>query len=157
MSVDSGPGPHYRALLQLLQTAETIWNSSWQFFGRWDLSPAQFNLLNLLTDSKEGLTQSELSRELLTHRSNITGLVDRLERRDLIKRQAEADDRRTWRVVLTPAGQRLIEKILPHYFRAAEVVWQGVSVRRASEVAEVLRTVATNTEKATRTLSELQS
>src|SRR5439155_27087571 len=37
------PGPRYRALLQLLRTAETLWNSSRLFFVRWELSPSQFN------------------------------------------------------------------------------------------------------------------
>lgn len=148
MSVDPSPGPHYAALLQLLRTAETIWNSSRSFFERWDLSPAQFNLLNLLGDPGEGLTQSDLSRELLTHRSNITGLVDRLEGRGLVQRRDQAGDRRAWRVVLTPAGRRLIGEILPHYYRAAETVWQGIPVRRAIEVGKVLSVVAANTEAA---------
>jgi DNA-binding MarR family transcriptional regulator len=157
MSDDTGPGPHYPALLQLLRTAETIWNSSRLFFGRWDLSPAQFNLLNLLTDQPEGLSQSDLSRELLTHRSNITGLVDRLEKRELVRRRELVDDRRAWRVVLTRGGQELMEEILPHYYRAAEVVWSGVSVRRATEVAAVLQVVAENTERASRSLPEVRA
>ena len=155
MSDDAGPGPHYPALLQLLRTAETIWNSSRLFFGRWDLSPAQFNLLNLLTDQPEGLSQSDLSRELLTHRSNITGLVDRLEKRELVRRRELVDDRRAWRVVLTRDGRELMNEILPHYYRAAEVVWGGVSVRRATEVAAVLQIVAENTERASQTLPEV--
>lgn len=142
------PGPHYPALLQLLRTAETIWNSSRIFFEQWDLSPAQFNLLNLLTDPGEGLTQSDLGRELLTHRSNITGLVDRLEKRGFVARRDQAGDRRAWRVVLTPAGRRLMDAILPGYYRAAERVWDGIPIRQASAASGVLRTVAANTEAA---------
>src|SRR5438874_74225 len=37
------PGPRYQALLQLLRTAEALWNASRNFFARWDLSPSQFN------------------------------------------------------------------------------------------------------------------
>ena len=148
MIVPDKPGPRYAALLQLLRTADTIWNSSRVFFGRWDLSPAQVTLLNLLTGPGDGLTQSELSRELLTHRSNITGLVDRLEARGLVARRAEAGDRRAWRVVLTAAGRRVMDEGKPHYFAAAERVWEGIPVRRAAEVGEALRRVATNTERA---------
>ncbi len=148
------PGPHYPALLQLLRTAETLWGSSRVFFARWDLSPAQFNLLNLLVDRPEGLTQSELGRELLTHRSNITGLVDRLESRGLVCRKEQASDRRAWRVVLTPAGSRLVMEVLPHYYRAAEMVWHGIPVRRAEEVSRVLHQVTTNTLEAVEQLPE---
>ena len=47
-------GPRYRALLQLLRTAENLWNASRVFFGRWDLSPSQFNVLNLLSGEPDG-------------------------------------------------------------------------------------------------------
>lgn len=157
MTTQPQPGPHYEALLQLLRTAETVWNSSRVFFGRWDLSPAQFNLLNLLTESGEGLTQSDLSRELLTHRSNVTGLVDRLESRGLVQRREQAGDRRAWGVVLTPAGRRLMAEVLPHYYRAAERVWQGVSVRQAATAEQILRTVASNTRAAVEQISAVPS
>lgn len=139
--------PRYPALLQLLRTSDVIWNASRRFFERWDLSPAQFNLMNLLFESKAGLTQSELGRELLTHRSNITGLVDRLESRGWVTRREEAGDRRAWRVALTPAGRRVLEEILPSYDRAAARLWEGVSVRRATETAAVLKEVADNAER----------
>ena len=148
LTESSVPGPRYAALMQLLRTAETLWNSSRILFDRWDLSPAQFNLLNLLVEAADGLTQSDLSRELLTHRSNITGLVDRLERRGLVARRDQVGDRRAWRIVLTPAGRRLMTEILPHYFRAAEQVWDGISVRQAGEVGNVLKAIAVNTEAA---------
>src|ERR1043166_6368679 len=77
--LDKLPGPRYGALLQLLRTAEALWNSSRLFFARWDLSPSQFNVLNLLCDHPDGCTQIELSRQLIMHRSNLPGLIDRLE------------------------------------------------------------------------------
>ena len=132
------PGPHYEAMLQLLRTAETLWNSSRIFFSRWDLSPSQFNVLNVLRDSAEGLSQTELSRELLTHRSNVTGLVDRLEERKLVKRQSVPDDRRAYRVVLTEGGHKLLAEILPIFYQAAEDVWDGVSAKRAVQLNEEL-------------------
>src|SRR5688572_19856354 len=102
---DSKPGPRYQPLLQLLRTAETIWNASRLFFQQWDLSPSQFNILNLLRASAEGLTQIDLSRQLITHRSNITGLIDRLEKRGLVQRKTSPFDRRVWRVSLMKDGE----------------------------------------------------
>src|SRR6201997_3396150 len=92
------PGPRYQALLELLRTAETLWNASRVFFARWDLSPSQFNVLNLLHEQPEGCTQISLSRQLIMHRSNITGLVDRLEARGLVLRQENPADRRAFNV-----------------------------------------------------------
>jgi DNA-binding MarR family transcriptional regulator len=142
----SAPGPRYKALLQLLRTAETLWNTSRLFFTRWDLSPSQFNVLNLLYDQPDGCTQIELSRWLIMHRSNVTGLVDRLEARGLVQRRENAGDRRAHRVVLTVTGRKLIQRILPHYYAAAEEVWGELSASRANQLIGELTRVCANAE-----------
>lgn len=140
----SSPGPRYEALLQLLRTAEALWNASRLFFVRWELSPSQFNVLNLLLDQPAGCTQMELSRSLIVHRSNVTGLVDRLEARGLVARRENNRDRRAYRVVLTAAGRKLIGQILPHYYAAAERVWGGLSARGANKLVAALTVVCAN-------------
>jgi len=142
----SSPGPRYRALLQLLRTAETLWNASRLFFVRWALSPSQFNVLNLLYDQPDGCTQIELSRSLIMHRSNVTGLVNRLEARGLVQRRDSANDRRAYRVVLTVTGRKLLQEILPHYYAAAERVWGEFSASRANQLIEELTRVCANAE-----------
>jgi DNA-binding MarR family transcriptional regulator len=135
---------HYQALLQLLRTADAIWDASRNFFQQWDLSPSQFNILNLLHSNDEGLSQSELGRQLITHRSNVTGLVDRLEARGLVQRKDASADRRAYRVLVTKAGVQLMNQILPHYYRKADQVWAGVSRDRISELLSALGRVAQN-------------
>ena len=133
-SSDPLPGPRYGVLLQLLRTAENLWNASRLFFARWNLSPSQFNILNLLYDQPGGCTQIELSRQLIMHRSNVTGLIDRLEKRALLRRTA-GTDRRVHRVVLTPAGNKLVRQILPEYYRVAETTWGAFAIRKARHLA----------------------
>lgn len=149
----SAPKPaataRYQALLQLLRTADTLWNASRVFFGRWDLGPSQFNVLNLLSDQPSGLSQVELGRLLIMHRSNVTGLVDRLEKRGLVARREDAADRRAYRVVLTPSGRRLLEEILPEFYRLAEAVWDNVPAGRAKDLATDLSRLAATAERLT--------
>lgn len=139
--------PRYQALLQLLRTADTLWNASRLFFARWDVSSSQFNVLNLLSDQPDGLSQIELGRWLLTHRSNVTGLVDRLEKRGLVARRDSATDRRAYRVVLTPAGHKLIQQILPEYYRVADEAWGDISAARAKALAVDLAGLTRNVEQ----------
>ena len=141
------PGPRHDALIQLLRTAETLWNGSRIFFTRWDLSPSQFNILNVLLDAPEGRSQVELSRELLMHRSNVTGLVDRLERRKLLLRRRQPNDRRAYRVALTPAGRRLVIQILPHYYQAADQVWGGFPTAELPPLVDALQRITANAER----------
>lgn len=119
----------YEALLQLLRTSETVWNASRLFFARWELSPSQFNILNLLGGHAGGLTQTELSQALITHRSNVTGLVDRLERRGLVVRKAVPGDRRAYSVQLTTAGAKLVAEILPEYHARAEEALAAIPLK----------------------------
>ena len=140
-------GPRYEALLQLLRTADTLWNASRVFFARWNLSPSQFNVLNLLADHPKGVSQIELGRLLVMHRSNVTGLIDRLETRGLVQRRDHLTDRRAFNVLLTPAGRKLIRQIEPHYRKAAAGVWGDVPVRRVNQLLSELVTVSANAER----------
>lgn len=143
----TAPPPHtprYDALLQLLKTADAILNASRAFFAPWDLSPSQFNVLNLLHGVPEGATQTDLGRDLIVHRSNITGLVDRLERRGLVLRKEVAEDRRVYRVVLTPAGVRLMDDVVPLYRQKAEELWGNCPKKSLSLLITQLRDAAKN-------------
>jgi DNA-binding MarR family transcriptional regulator len=146
-SAPPAAGQPDQALVQLLRTADTAWNASRLFFGRWDLSPSQFNVLHLLRSNPSGLSQTELSHQLIMHRSNVTGLVDRLEKRGLVRREEVADDRRAYSVVLTDKGARLMKEILPRYFEGTRRVCAHLSVRRAEELIADLRQMADNAER----------
>src|ERR1051326_8579747 len=137
----------YQALIELLRTSESLWNASRLFFARWDLGPSQFNLLNVLTDFPEGLSQIELSRKLIMHRSNITGLVDRLENRGLLRREASKEDRRIYRVLLTAEGRKLLRQVLPRYHQAAEEVWGKIPSRRILSFIAELQELTVNAER----------
>ena len=140
----AGSGSQYEALIQLLKTSEAIWEASRIFFSRWDISPSQFNILNLLRDFPEGCTQTQLSRKLITHRSNITGMVDRMEARGLLRRQADPSDRRVFHVVMTPKAEKLLEEVLPQYYESAEKLWKGISDEQSQLILESLNKLASN-------------
>jgi MarR family transcriptional regulator, 2-MHQ and catechol-resistance regulon repressor len=69
------------------------------------------------------LTQSQLCRRILRSGSNVTTVVDNLERNGLVRRERDPDDRRVQVVHLTPQGAALIERALPgHVERIAEAL-----------------------------------
>ncbi len=69
-----------------------------------DLSITQVRLLGILRDRTP--TMNELATLLGLDRSSITGLVDRAERRGLVRRVPAPEDRRSFLVTLSPAGVR---------------------------------------------------
>ena len=75
------------------------------------LSPAQCHVLHLIEPDRP-LPMGRLAETLSCDRSNVTGLVDRLESRGLIQRRTSASDRRVKVLQLTPAGSRLRAHLL---------------------------------------------
>ncbi|PYR43164.1 MAG: MarR family transcriptional regulator [Acidobacteria bacterium] len=76
-----------------------------------ELSPAQCHVLHLI-DPDRPMPMGRLAGTLGCDASNVTGLVDRLEARALVRRRPSADDRRVKVIQLTPAGSRLRAQML---------------------------------------------
>ena len=75
------------------------------------LSPAQCHVLRLIEPGRP-LAMGQLAENLACDASNVTGLVDRLESRGLVRRQPASTDRRLKVLDLTPAGARLRAVVL---------------------------------------------
>src|SRR6184192_2888535 len=79
--------------------------------GEFDLSPIQCHVLHLIEPGRP-LPMSRLADTLSCDASNVTGLVDRLESRGLVRRQPSSHDRRVKVLQLTPTGARLRAQLL---------------------------------------------
>lgn len=71
------------------------------------LSAPQVWVLNVL-DGAPGLSLNELSERLFAHPSTVSGIIDRLEERGVVRRERDPDDGRGVRLSLTPRGQRMV-------------------------------------------------
>ena len=71
-----------------------------------DLSPAQCHVLHRIEPGRP-VPMGRLAETLACHASNVTGLVNRLESRGLVRRRPSEDDRRVKVLELTPTGARL--------------------------------------------------
>src|SRR3954468_819968 len=76
-----------------------------------DLSPIQCHVLHLI-DPRRRLPMRRLADTLSCDASNVTGLVDRLESRGLVRRQPSPRDRRVKVLLLTPTGARVRAQLL---------------------------------------------
>ena len=89
-------------------------NASFQAFARKargiDLSPGRFATL-MLIGRNPGISQTALSRANARDKSSLTPVLEDLERRRLIRRARPKNDRRSYRLMLTPAGERLLKQL----------------------------------------------
>lgn len=88
-------------------------------FSEHGLTGAQFGVVRVVGDAgPEGTKLGEIGERLFVTCGNITGLVDRLQERGLLAREAHPSDRRVLLARLTPTGQELYDEIVPAH-RAA--------------------------------------
>jgi DNA-binding MarR family transcriptional regulator len=73
---------------------------------RFNTTLPRFDYLAQLDRHPDGLRMNVLSRYLMVTGGNVTGLTDQLEKEGLVRREADPDDRRSFRVLLTDAGRR---------------------------------------------------
>jgi MarR family 2-MHQ and catechol resistance regulon transcriptional repressor len=78
------------------------------------LTPTQLGVLEALLH-KGPMTHRELGRAVLTSAGNMTDVVDKLERRELVRRVRNAADRRAVLVELTDRGQALVSGLFPRH------------------------------------------
>jgi DNA-binding MarR family transcriptional regulator len=93
------------ALLELCCHIEAIRATTSRGLG---LTPQQAQLLTSVTPA--ALTHGELASRLHCDKTNVTGLVDRLERRQLVRRRPDPTDRRATLVSLTDDGVELVDR-----------------------------------------------
>ena len=77
---------------------------------QYDVTPIQYSLLKCLS-TEDGQTPSQLAHALRLDASSITGLLTRLEKKELVHRVYSTEDRRSVHVHLLPAGAALLVPI----------------------------------------------
>jgi len=102
-----------------------------------DLSPAQCHLLHLIEPGRP-IPMGQLAETLACHASNVTGLVDRLESRGLVRRRPSAADRRVKVLDLTPTGSRLRTMLLDR-MTAPPATLERLTAREQQALVRILR------------------
>lgn len=138
-----------RLVHDIVATGDLFLRESARLFRPHGLTAPQYNVLNLLAGRDEalGFSQRELADTLVVDRSNVTGLLDRMESAGWVRRVDDTNDRRVYRVQLTPAGKKLWEKVSPDY---ADVVLQVTKRLKEKEVKSTLSVLELLREDATK-------
>lgn len=82
-----------------------------QLHSEFDLNPAQVHLM-LHVNPESGSPMNELAESLACDASYVTGIVDKLEKRDLVQRQPKPDDRRVKLIALTSQGGEIRNQLM---------------------------------------------
>ena len=104
---------YQRLRINILYTANWLNSQVRVFLKPFDITSKQFNILRILRGHKGKTPQSilEIKDKMIDRMSDVSRLIDRLEKKQLISRKNCDVDRRTIRIVITKEGLRLLAKI----------------------------------------------
>ena len=142
--------PAHEALLNIYYTASRTRKKAGEFFRMQGLTDVQFNVLSLLkhqSSENGGLTQVELSRMMLVNRANITTLIDRMERADLVVRKPVPDDRRYNIIELTPHGLTMYGNVAGIYKRKITEIMEILNEDELGSLMSILEKLRQNLDK----------
>jgi len=104
-----------------------------------DLTPVQYNVLRILRGAGEdGQTCSGIAQRLITHDPDVTRLIDRMERRGLVRRGRDANDRRVVRVHITEAGLRLVDTLDEPIRQFHRTRYRGLTMAQLRDLGALL-------------------
>ncbi|MCK5306137.1 MAG: MarR family transcriptional regulator [Candidatus Omnitrophica bacterium] len=104
------------------------------------LSVAKFNVLLVIKHQgrEEGASQVSISQHLVVTPSNMTRLLDKLEKEKLIRRVCQKGDRRVNLIKITDKGINLLDKIWPGYLNKLQSLSSHITAAEKKIVSTVL-------------------
>jgi DNA-binding MarR family transcriptional regulator len=105
------------------------------------LTPGDTGILRLLSHSP-GISQQDLARKLDMHASRLVAVIDALEERSLVAREANAQDRRVYSLRLTVAGEEMLRAIGEVARAHNEAICFGLNPAERAELAALLQRIA---------------
>jgi DNA-binding MarR family transcriptional regulator len=103
-----------RAFIALQKAADQLALQAEQLLKSNGLTGAQYNVMRILRGAEpEGLACSTIAERMISHDPDMTRLLDRMEKRNLITRERQKDDRRVVKTRITGGGLELLKRLDP--------------------------------------------
>ena len=104
----------------------------------WGLNPTEFAVLELIY-SKGDQPIQKIGEKVLIASSSITYVVDKLEKKELIRRKACPEDRRVTFATITQAGIDLMDSVFPQHQLAIKNIVAGLTIDEQKDMIEQLK------------------
>lgn len=124
--------PILKVLRPLVEAYLAFWRMDSRHIRSLKLTPSQFDVIATLGDT-DGMTCAELSAATLVTKGTLTGVLDRLEAKGLIRRESVVDDRRSIKINLTDKGDQLYRKTFAAHVAFIRPFFERALTRRDAE------------------------
>ncbi len=123
----------------ILKVADSLSQDAEQLIKSAGLTGAQYNVLRILRGAEPGgLPCSGIAERMISHDPDMTRLLDRMEKRNLITRQRQKDDRRVVKTHITKEGLALLKPLDIPVRERHKQQFQHLSQSRLKALAQLL-------------------
>jgi DNA-binding MarR family transcriptional regulator len=103
------------------------------------LTPLQFNILTVLQRTGRATTMGALAGMLVVKPTNLSGNINTLAERGLVRRELNETDQRSLLAVLTDAGRAFLDEHLPGHWRRMERLMYGLSREKRLQLVALMK------------------
>ncbi len=129
--------PFHEAMLNLLVTASHVQDRFARTCDEHGISRGQYNVLRILRGATEGYARCEIASRMIERSPDVTRLIDRLERRQLVERGRSARDARQSVSRITARGLELLAAMEPDIQAIHREIGGRWTVREAREISRI--------------------
>lgn len=127
----------------LLTTAQhTVFQYLSQRLAPYDITPSQYGILNCLWINDGTCLPRQIAELLCLETSTVSGILDRMQKKDLIDRVSNPENRREILVMITPKGEALKAPVLKIIDEVNEEVLKDFSPKETEFIRKSLRQIA---------------
>lgn len=130
----------------IANTGRRLTSSLTQLFQPYNLTSEQWSLLTALR-LHDGVSQKELAELTDKDPANVTRILDQLQRKGLVRREANPDDRRAVRMRITSEGSKVAATLVPIEERFIEEIVAGIPQADLETFKSVIRAINLNLER----------
>ncbi|PWW07172.1 MarR family transcriptional regulator [Paenibacillus cellulosilyticus] len=127
-------------LTKTLRQLNCVFNSEFSHYG---ITSEQWSLLKRLTE-QEGSSIKDLAQAVEKDQANVTRIVDVLEKRGLVKRSANPDDKRSTLIYFTNEGKELTASLAPTDEKVHQIAVDGLTEQEIAQFSQVLAKIHQN-------------
>ncbi len=103
--------PEQQAYVNILRTHDQFQNCFGRLFREFGVTSSQYNVLRILRGEGEPMPCLEIAERMIQVVPAMTGLLDRLEKQELVSRRRCTEDRRVVYVELTEKARQLLKRM----------------------------------------------
>lgn len=124
--------------VKLIRTTETVSSRVHGHLKGIGLTVSQFGVLEALYHLGS-MCQKDIAKKILKSTGNITTVIDNLEKRGLVVRKRDGEDRRYFNIVLTDAGSQTVKQFFPDHARRITDLMNNLTMAEQKELGRLCK------------------